>query len=73
MKTIELTNGYVLEGVDTNLDKALELVDRIELEMKEIYNESLSYGGESQAMDNRDDVVYEYETELEEIGWGIKD
>ena len=72
MKTIELTNGYVLEGVDINLDKVLELVDRIELEMKEVYNESLSYGGESQAMDNRDDVVYEYETELEEIGWGIK-
>jgi hypothetical protein len=39
MKTIELTNRYVLEGVDLNLDKVLDLVDRIELEMKEVYND----------------------------------
>jgi regulator of sigma D len=73
MKTIELTNGYVLEGVDKNLDKVLELVNRIESEMKETYDDSLSYGDESRAMDDRDDVVYEYETELEELGWGIQD
>jgi hypothetical protein len=66
---LELSNCYTISGPILNIDKAKKLVEEINNEMEVVYNE---FGGEgSRAMDERDDVVYEYETQLSEIGWTI--
>ena len=64
-----LSNCYTISGPISNVDKAKKLVEEINNEMEVVYNE---FGGDgSRAMDERDDVVYEYETQLSEIGWTI--
>jgi hypothetical protein len=66
---LELSNCYTISGPISNVDKAKKLVEEINNEMEVVYNE---FGGDgSRAMDERDDVVYEYETQLSEIGWTI--
>jgi hypothetical protein len=40
--------------------------------MQETFKESSLMGSESRAMDDRDDIVYEYENEIKELGFRIE-
>ena len=73
MKFIELSNSYLIQGPEENLEKAKAIVVEMEKEMAQVFSEVLSYSGESQAMDARDDVYYEsgYQDELEKIGFSM--
>lgn len=68
--TIELTNGYTITGPKAQEAEALSLVDEINQEMKITFDE-YSEEGESRAMDMRDDTIYEYEEQLQRIGFKI--
>ena len=69
---IELYQGTKLIGPESNESEIKSLVEIIERSMKETYNESLSMGSESRAMDDRDDMVYEFENEIEKLGFKIQ-
>ena len=73
MKFIELSNSYLIQGPEENLEKAKAIVEEMEKEMAQVFSEVLSYSGESQAMDARDDVYYEsgYQDELAKIGFSM--
>jgi hypothetical protein len=70
MKKIELINGFELEGND-NFDNVLILSKKINYLMEITYKGVLGNGSESNAMDERDDVFYEFEGKLEELGWKL--
>jgi len=67
-KKIELLNGFDIEGPSKNYIKAKQIVKAIDKEMKSVMKE-YEDEGESAAMDARDDVFYEYEEQLKEIGF----
>ena len=69
---IELFNGYSIVGPVENSKEANDIAQIINQKMKSVYQEYLEIGGESRAMDERDDVVYEFEDELADIGYRIK-
>jgi vacuolar-type H+-ATPase subunit H len=71
MVRIELSNSYTLVGPKSNLEKAKKIISDMENEMKSEYNQSLENGGESAAMDARDDIYWEngYKEILSEIGF----
>ena len=71
MVRIELSNSYTLVGPKSNLEKAKKIISDMENEMKSEYNQSLENGGESAAMDERDDIYWEngYKEILSEIGF----
>jgi hypothetical protein len=69
IETLELSNCYTISGPISNVDVAKKLVEEINKEMEVVYKEF--GGGGSRAMDERDDVVYEYEAQLNEIGYTI--
>jgi hypothetical protein len=69
---IELSNGYTIVGPMETAEAAKEMAERINSEMDSVYDEYLEIGGESRAMDERDDVVYNFEEELAEIGYRIE-
>ena len=73
MKFIELSNSYLIQGPEENLEKAKAIVEEMEKEMAQVFSEVLSYSGESAAMDARDDVYYEsgYQEGLEKIGFSM--
>lgn len=68
--TIELTNGYTITGPKAQEAEALSLVDEINQEMETTFDEYFEEG-ESRAMDMRDDTIYEYEEQLQRIGFKI--
>ena len=68
--TLELMNGYTVSGPESEREAAELLVSEINSEMQLTYDE-FDDEGESLAMDARDDVVYEYEDQLAELGFGL--
>ena len=70
MKKIKLINGFELEGND-NFDKVLILSKEINCLMGITYKGTLGNGSESNAMDERDDIFYEFEDKLEKLGWKL--
>lgn len=73
MKFIELSNSYLIQGPEENLEKAKAIVEEMEKEMAQVFSEVLEYSGESAAMDARDDIYYEsgYQDELAKIGFSM--
>jgi len=69
---IELSNGYSIVGPAENAEAAEAMAQTINQEMELVYQEYLEVGGESRAMDERDDVVYGFEDELAAIGYRIE-
>jgi hypothetical protein len=69
---IELYQGSVLIGPQSNEASARELAKSIEIAMQAAFEESSSMGSESRAMDDRDDTVYEFEDDLKSIGFRIE-
>jgi hypothetical protein len=51
--------------------EAKKLVSKIEKAMKSAFNAAKGSGSESEAMDERDDTVYEFEDELSKLGFKI--
>lgn len=72
MQTLGLSNGYSISGPEDTLDQAKTLVIQMNKEMEQAYNEYISIAGESRAMDERDDIPWEYEDKLEAIGWKLE-
>lgn len=70
---IELYQGAVLIGPAKNETQIRELAKKIEEEMMETYDSSMSMGSESRAMDDRDDIVYDYEDEIKALGFEIEE
>jgi hypothetical protein len=73
MKFIELSNSYLIQGPEENLEKAKAIVEEMEEEMAQAFSETLANSGESQAMDARDDIYYEsgYQDMLAKIGFSM--
>jgi hypothetical protein len=69
---IELYQGTKLIGPDSNESQIKSLVKIIEKSMQDAFTESSLMGSESRAMDDRDDTVYEYYTELKKLGFRIE-
>jgi len=74
MVRIELRNSYTLVGPESNLERAKKIIADMEAEMKSEYEQGLECGGESMAMDARDDVYWEmgYKETLSEIGFEME-
>ena len=73
MKFIELSNSYLIQGPEANLEKAKAIVEEMEKEMAQVFSEALGNSGESAAMDARDDIYYEsgYQDKLAKIGFSM--
>lgn len=71
-KTIELYQGTELVGPTENYSEAIKLKTKIESAMKSAFKAAKGAGSESAAMDERDDTVYEFKSELKKIGYKIK-
>ena len=73
MKFIELSNSYLIQGPEENLEKAKAIVEEMEKEMAHAFSETLANSGESEAMDARDDIYYEsgYQDMLAKIGFSM--
>ena len=69
---IELYQGALLIGPASNESQIRGLAKVIEESMQETFKESSLMGSESRAMDDRDDIVYEYENEIKELGFRIE-
>ena len=71
MTTIELSNGYSLTGPASNEAEALAIVEEMEKEMKKAFDQAMRNGGESAAMDARDDVYFDeaFKEALSELGF----
>lgn len=65
-----LSNGYTISGPEKNKKEAEELIKEINSEMKSAFEE-FEDEGESIAMDERDDCVYEFEEKLSAIDFVI--
>jgi len=68
---IELYQGTKLIGPHSNESQIKSLAKIIEERMQETFTESSSMGSESRAMDDRDDLVYEFEEEIKKLGFRI--
>jgi hypothetical protein len=73
MKFIELSNSYLIQGPEENLEKAKAIVEDMEKVMAQVFSETLANSGESEAMDARDDIYYEsgYQDMLAKIGFSM--
>jgi len=69
--TIELYQGTELNGPKETEAEAKKIAKEIEKEMRSVYKAAKGSGSESQAMDERDDVVYEFKDQLKKIKWEI--
>ena len=69
--TIEFYQGTEITGPQKNLKEIKNLVKKIEAEMKEAYKDALRFAGESRAMDDRDDIIYDHVDEMSELGFEI--
>ena len=71
---LNLCNGFRIEGFLRNKEAAKKLIKTINAAMRKAYAEADSNDEfESVAMDDRDDVFYEYEEQLEDIGFKLID
>jgi hypothetical protein len=71
---LKLRNGYRVEGFLRNKKEAEYLIRQINVDMWQAYEDAENEGQtESVAMDRRDDVFYNYEKQLEEIGFKLVD
>jgi hypothetical protein len=69
---LKLRNGYRVEGFLRNKKAAEELIKEINVEMWQAYEDAENNDEtESAAMDKRDDVFYEYEERLKELGYNL--
>lgn len=69
--TIELYTGAELIGPANKKAEVLKLKKEIESAMKSAFRAAKGMGSESQAMDERDDTLYEFEDELKKINYRI--
>jgi hypothetical protein len=71
---LKLCNGFWIEGFLRNKEAAELLIKEINAEMQQTYKDAEREGETgSAAMDARDDVFYDYENQLEEIGFKLID
>lgn len=69
---LKLRNGYRVEGFLRNKKAAEELIRTINVEMWQAYEDAENNDEtESAAMDKRDDVFYEYEEQLKDLGYNL--
>jgi len=69
---LKLRNGYRVEGFLRNKEAAEDLIRTINVEMWQAYEDAENNDEtESAAMDKRDDVFYEYEEQLKNLGYNL--
>ena len=68
--TLELINGYEIIGPMRNQEKAEEIISDINFDMEKTFSEGEDEG-ESRAMDERDDIFFEYEDDLKKINFEL--